>query len=155
MPVLLHKNVPLHWLSLVGKDTCDDKTSACCLAGDPIWLGCTMQVQLMCRYLNPKGGFEGIMEVPDPYYGGAKGFELVRCDVRSSSPTSLQPAGYSASVASTLNRALTPSHQPAADLNLAGWRVRLQVLDLLEDACTGLLQHIQEHDLQNRAKQAA
>ena len=28
-------------------------------------------------------------------------------------------------------------------------RIRLQVLDLLEDACTGLLQHIQEHDLQD------
>ncbi|CAK0782790.1 hypothetical protein CVIRNUC_005985 [Coccomyxa viridis] len=61
------------------------------------------KVQLMCKYLNPDGGFKGIMEVPDPYYGGAKGFELV--------------------------------------------------LDLLEDACTGLLQHIQEHDLHSRAAQ--
>jgi len=32
----------------------------------------------MCRYLNPSGRFKGVMEVPDPYYGGAKGFELVR-----------------------------------------------------------------------------
>ena len=37
-----------------------------------------LQVQLMCRYLNPNGKFRGIMEVPDPYYGGKKGFELVR-----------------------------------------------------------------------------
>ena len=32
----------------------------------------------MCRYLNSSGQFKGIMEVPDPYYGGTKGFELVR-----------------------------------------------------------------------------
>ena len=32
----------------------------------------------MCRYLNLNGKFRGIMEVPDPYYGGKKGFELVR-----------------------------------------------------------------------------
>ena len=37
-----------------------------------------LQVQLMCRYLNPNGNFRGVMEVPDPYYGGKKGFELVR-----------------------------------------------------------------------------
>ena len=37
-----------------------------------------LQVQLMCRYLNPTGRFKGVMEVPDPYYGVAKGFELVR-----------------------------------------------------------------------------
>ena len=37
----------------------------------------SVQVQLMCRYLKPSGQFKGIMEVPDPYYGGAKGFELV------------------------------------------------------------------------------
>ena len=50
------------------------------------------------------------------------------------------------------NWAFTSSDQPAADLNVASrlW-IRLQVLDLLEDACTGLLQHIQEHNLQIRA----
>ena len=36
-----------------------------------------LQVQLMCRYLNPNGKFRSVMEVPDPYYGGKKGFELV------------------------------------------------------------------------------
>ena len=36
------------------------------------------QVQLMCRYLDSTGQLKGVMEVPDPYYGGAKGFELVR-----------------------------------------------------------------------------
>ena len=37
-----------------------------------------VQVQLMCRYLSSNGRFKGVMEVPDPYYGGSKGFELVR-----------------------------------------------------------------------------
>jgi hypothetical protein len=36
------------------------------------------QVHLMCKYLDKAGPFKGIMEVPDPYYGGAKGFELAR-----------------------------------------------------------------------------
>lgn len=36
------------------------------------------QVQLMCKYLDSQGKFKGTLEVPDPYYGGAKGFELVR-----------------------------------------------------------------------------
>lgn len=31
----------------------------------------------MCKYLDKQGPHSGIMEVPDPYYGGAKGFELV------------------------------------------------------------------------------
>ncbi len=31
----------------------------------------------MAKYLNKDGAFKGIMEVPDPYYGGSKGFELV------------------------------------------------------------------------------
>jgi hypothetical protein len=31
----------------------------------------------MCKYLDKEGAFKGITEVPDPYYGGAKGFELV------------------------------------------------------------------------------
>ena len=82
MPVFIHRDMPLHGSSLVIKDTFGDKTSACCVAGYPSWLGCIAQVQLMCRYLNPDGGFKGIMEVPDPYYGGAKGFELVSCDLR-------------------------------------------------------------------------
>ena len=49
---------------------------------------------------------------------------------------------------------LASSHDPAADLDMASrlW-ICVQVLDLLEDACTGLLRHIQEHDLQNRAAQ--
>ena len=37
----------------------------------------SVQVQLMCRYLDPARQFKGVMEVPDPYYGGTKGFELV------------------------------------------------------------------------------
>ena len=47
---------------------------------ESFWVTCmgSVQVQLMCRYLDPDGQFKGIMEVPDPYYGGAKGFELVR-----------------------------------------------------------------------------
>jgi hypothetical protein len=32
----------------------------------------------MCKYISKNGPFKGILEVPDPYYGGAKGFELVR-----------------------------------------------------------------------------
>ena len=48
-----------------------------------LWAGGTdsrymwFQVQLMCKYLDKDGAFKGITEVPDPYYGGAKGFELV------------------------------------------------------------------------------
>ena len=60
----------------------------------------------MCKYLNPNGGFKGIMEVPDPYYGGAKGFELVSCKTSGNPFTHPHPAGYSASVAFALNRAL-------------------------------------------------
>ncbi|KAK9904002.1 hypothetical protein WJX75_002293 [Coccomyxa subellipsoidea] len=59
------------------------------------------KVQLMCKYLDKEGAFKGITEVPDPYYGGAKGFELV--------------------------------------------------LDLLDDACKGLLTHITEHDVARTA----
>ena len=74
----------------------------------------------MCKHLNPDGGFKGIMEVPDPYYGGAKGFELVSYDVRGTFFTQtrvhLHPAGYSASAAFTLNRAFVPLRQAAADL---------------------------------------
>ncbi|CAL5220231.1 g2207 [Coccomyxa viridis] len=65
--------------------------------GKPVPSKYREKVQLMCRYLDSTGQFKGVMEVPDPYYGGAKGFELV--------------------------------------------------LDLLEEACEGLLQHIREHDL--------
>ena len=57
----------------------------------------------MCRYLNPDGGFKGIMEVPDPYYGGAKGFELVSCDLRGNSFKQFHPVGHSASVALPLD----------------------------------------------------
>ena len=31
----------------------------------------------MGKYLDKDGAFQGTMEVPDPYYGGSKGFELV------------------------------------------------------------------------------
>lgn len=37
----------------------------------------------MCKYLDSEGRFKGTLEVPDPYYGGAKGFELVRFDLAS------------------------------------------------------------------------
>lgn len=48
----------------------------------------------MCRYLDPNGQFQGVMEVPDPYYGGAKGFELVRVQIipHSESSVALMPA---------------------------------------------------------------
>ena len=36
------------------------------------------QVHLMCKFLDKQGPYSSIMEVPDPYYGGEKGFELVR-----------------------------------------------------------------------------
>ena len=84
-----------------------------------MWQGCIVQVQLMCRYLNPNGEFIGIMEVPDPYYGGAKGFELVSCEFMGIPFIHPHPAGHGVSVAFALNRATIASqHQPAADVSL-------------------------------------
>ena len=54
-------------------------------------LSCWVQVQLMCKYLDSQGKFKGILEVPDPYYGGAKGFELVRLDLPVNRCRCMQP----------------------------------------------------------------
>lgn len=70
------------------------------------------KVVKMCSYLKPAGAFADKYDsVPDPYYGGAAGFELVR--VCSSSMHASQHC------------------------------CNLQVLDLLEDACEGLLDRMQ------------
>ena len=84
------------------------------------------QVALMCKYLDKRGPYKGMMEVPDPYYGGTKGFELVCGPLTESCMQCFTCAG---AVVCSLS------------LSLA------QVLDLLEDACEGLLQHILEHNL--------
>ena len=78
------------------------------------------------------------------------------CAVMSEAPISYMYTQLAASVAFHFKWASISSQQPAADLSMASrLQIPMQVLDLLEDACTGLLQHIQEHDLHDCAAQVA
>lgn len=49
----------------------------------------------MCKYLDKQGPYKGMMEVPDPYYGGAKGFELVSGPSRRAAYSAFPCAGVS------------------------------------------------------------
>lgn len=94
----------------------------------------------MCKYLDKNGAFKGINEVPDPYYGGAKGFELVSTSQQSQMTRILQHVHCVWCIAAHDSTIITLTHGVQESSCM-------QVLDLLEDACEGLLNHIKEHDL--------
>lgn len=76
------------------------------------------KVVKMCSYLQASGSFANKYDsVPDPYYGGAAGFELVRMQLF------------------VCVCVVWRNMHPASCMQ--------QVLDLLEDACEGLLDHIE------------
>ena len=96
------------------------------------------QVKLMTQYLrSPK--FAEFTKVPDPYFGGAEGFELVRVQAAG---TWIPPFTHIYMMYSDCRLLLQGLHNYHV-LMEPREAMASQVLDLLEDAAKGLLSEIE------------
>ncbi len=106
----------------------------------------------MCKYLDKDGAFKGITEVPDPYYGGTKGFELVSiwspdACTADDFPTESIPNKFAALTVWPAKDFAGHCHRWLFCSAHVNSRCLWQVLDLLDDACKGLLAHIRKRDV--------
>lgn len=110
---------------------------------------CLVQVKLMTDSLR-SAEFSSYSKVPDPYYGGTKGFDLVSAPARPASDVLEGFACWRVLPHCSMGdqcciRSSTPRRAISLRCRVLAFERHafVQVLDLLEDACAGLLADIE------------
>ena len=98
----------------------------------------------MSTYLT-KAEYKELTEVPDPYFGGAEGFEKVTQWHGHSNSCAVKHMYHTLHMSQTMD-VMNLCSVASDHFNQCPYHtcqlLNLQVLDLLEDACEGLLSHI-------------